>query len=140
MSLPDELTVPTAQFCNHLLTLILEGDGDWHCSDEVSETVSYRDLANTANVESVDVDENEVTIFSTLQRTVSEKVTRATHNPPRKAHPAEYRNHDVGVHFEGRLEWSGEEYALPVTSFIVEQTEYPTEPPAPDVDAYRYDL
>lgn len=58
-------------------------------------------------IEEVDGDsDGTIEVHATQQTTQSEKVRRARYNPPGKAHPAEYKNHDVTLHAVARAKWS----------------------------------
>jgi len=126
----DTIEVPREQFANHILPLALEGGVTWQCSDEMRDQLSITELADPRHVTDITVDEQYVRIFSEFTKIVSERVARATH-----LQPPEYKNHNVTVILEVTLHWPTDPkgYNLPVTTALVHQREYPTEPPAPDI-------
>lgn len=124
----DTIELPREQFLRHLLPLLVEGGVRWHCSDEVEEQIDYADLADPSNVQTVDVDEDAIRVYSELQATENERVRRAT-----RWQPAEYRNHDITVHVTFQMSWPEDAYSLPNSTVVdVDQEGGRSTPPDPE--------
>lgn len=132
---PETLSVPKAQFIRHVVALAREGPIEWHCNDDVQEDLDYTDVFRPSNLLHAENHEECYVLFFETTGSVSERVARATH-----WQPAEYETHEVPIHGEVTMAWPDDEYQLPETTARIEQVDYPTEPPAPDVHAHKYDL
>lgn len=111
----DTITLPRAQFIEHIQALAMESEWYWHTSDEVKEKVSATDILRVNNCDHIDVNEQRVELGYRTTTTESEKVARRTH-----WQPAEYKNHDVDVFARVIMEWPDDQYDIESTAPIVE--------------------
>lgn len=117
----------------HILQIAAECERDWidNRTEQVADSMEPLWEMEPEFVEFHDDEEDPMILVGTsTEATEAEQISRARRNPPGKAHPAEYRNHDVPVHvtvaffpFDG----------LGTADVHFEQESFPNEPPAPDI-------
>lgn len=123
------IAVPQDALAQRTIDLALEvGEyNDCRVPDDCDDW-SLKDM----DVDYVTTDGSTVIVEGEVEGSVSEKVLSARYNPPGKAHPAEYENHDVPIWI--RIEWDLEKFAkVGEIQMEAEALDDPSAPPAPDI-------
>lgn len=127
MKLDIESAPAIKALAQHILAHALEDPDTYH--DHMSEGIDweYGEWTPTR----LETDGSTLEVEAIQETTEAEKVRNARYNPPGKAHPAEYKHHDVELIATARVDWS-EHHIAGETSLNIDQRGGAPQAPDPE--------